>query len=137
MSRRDLALWQCNKTPHAQDYLLAIPADGLGQKIGPRQFCSMLRYRHGVPLFVVNSSCLCYNRDMNVFSDHALHCASEVGLKFRHDLVRDTFAHICYRASVPFRVEAALSFFLMMVVMLNRLTSWFIIRKKVAICVLM
>lgn len=35
MSRRDLALWKCNKTIHAHDYILAIPADGLGQKIGP------------------------------------------------------------------------------------------------------
>ncbi|XP_026383846.1 uncharacterized protein LOC113279369 [Papaver somniferum] len=110
MSRRDLTLWQCNKTIHAQDFLLAIPADGLGQKIGPHQFSDVLSYRLGIPLSAANSSCICCNRDMDVYGDHALHCASEVGIKFRHDLVRDTFADICYRASVPYKVEASLGF---------------------------
>lgn len=55
MSRRDSVLWQCNKTKHAQDYLLAIPIDGLGQKLGPRQFCAVLSYRLGIPLFAENS----------------------------------------------------------------------------------
>lgn len=58
MSRRDSVLWQCNKTKHAQDYLLAIPAYGLGQKMGPRQFCVVLCYRLGIPLFAENSVCL-------------------------------------------------------------------------------
>ncbi|XP_026399036.1 uncharacterized protein LOC113294877 [Papaver somniferum] len=93
-----------------QDYLLAIPADGLGQKIGPRQFSAVLSYRLGIPLFNANSSCMCCNRDMDVYGDHALHCASEVGIKFRHDIVRDTFGDISYRASVPYKIEANLGF---------------------------
>lgn len=105
MSRRD-----CNKTIHAQDYLLAIPADGLGRKIGPCQFSDVLSYKLGIPLFTANNSCICCNRDMDVYGDHALHCASEVGIKSRHDIVRDTFGDICYRASVPYKIEATLGF---------------------------
>lgn len=47
---------------------------------------------------------------MDVYGDHALHCASEVGIKFRHDIVRDNFGGICYRASVPYKIEANLGF---------------------------
>lgn len=43
-----------------------------------------------------------------MFGDHALHCAIDVGLKFRHDLVRDTSADACFRAGVPARKEVAL-----------------------------
>lgn len=47
---------------------------------------------------------------MDVYGDYALHCAKEVGIKFRHDLARDTFADICYRAGVHTKVEASLGF---------------------------
>lgn len=124
MSRRDLALWQCNKTPHAYNYLLDIPADGLGKKIGPRQFSAVLGYRLGISLFVVNSFCLCCNSGMDVYGDHALHCACEVDYKFRHDLVRD----IPLRIFVTMRMyllelKLIWGFFLMMAVMLSRLLS--------------
>lgn len=45
---------------------------------------------------------------MNVFGDYAVHCASEVGVKFLHDFVRDVLMDICYKGGVPARKEAPL-----------------------------
>lgn len=42
MSECDTILWKCNKKPHAQDYLKAIPIQGLNQALGSRQFRSVL-----------------------------------------------------------------------------------------------
>lgn len=109
MTARDSMLWKSNKLKHAQDYLLPIPIYGLNQTLVPRQFRSVLNYRLGIPLFRENSRCSVCKRDMDIFGDHALHfCASEVGMKFRHDLVRDVLVDICFRASVSARKEVVL-----------------------------
>ncbi|XP_026417118.1 uncharacterized protein LOC113312589 [Papaver somniferum] len=106
MSTRDCMLWQSNILKHAQDYLLAIPISGLNQTLGPTQFRCILSYRLGIPLFPKDSRCTSCNREMDIYGDHALHCASEVGNKFRHDLVRDIFVDICFRAGISARKEA-------------------------------
>ncbi|XP_026403713.1 uncharacterized protein LOC113299002 [Papaver somniferum] len=38
LTDRDLTLWHCNRTPHAMDFLKAIPIHGINQAIAPRQF---------------------------------------------------------------------------------------------------
>ncbi|XP_026456136.1 uncharacterized protein LOC113357083 [Papaver somniferum] len=108
LSARDSILWQCNQVKHAQDYLLANPISGLNQCLGPRQFRAVLCYRLGIPLFVENSSCSSCNKPMDIYGDHALHCAKDVGVKFRHDFVCDIVADICYKASVLARKEVSL-----------------------------
>lgn len=110
LSERDSVLWQCNQKKHAWDFLLAIPSMGLNQVIGARQFSAVLRYRLGIPLFKADGACPFCKTDMNVFGDHALHCANEVGLMFIHDLVREIIADICFRADVPARKEVDLGF---------------------------
>ncbi|XP_026414566.1 uncharacterized protein LOC113310188 [Papaver somniferum] len=110
MSVRDNVLWQCNQMKHAQDYLLAIPISGLNQTLGPRKFRSVLCYRLGIPIFAEESRCTSCKREMDIYGDHALHCASEVGIKFRHNLVRDVFVDICFRVGVVDRKEASLGF---------------------------
>lgn len=45
---------------------------------------------------------------MDVFGEHAVHYASEVGGKCRHDLVRDVLMDICYKASVAARKEVSM-----------------------------
>lgn len=110
LTARDSMLWQSNSLKHAQDYLLAVPISGLNQTLSPRQFRCILSYRLGIPLFAEGSRCTSCNREMDIYGDHALHCASEVGLKFRHDLVRDVFVDICFRAEVSARKEASLGF---------------------------
>lgn len=97
LSTRDATLWQCNKADHAMDFIKAIPVQGLNQAVGPRQFRAVLSYRLGISLFVEGSLCSCCNRSMDIYGDHALHCASEIGIKFRHDMVHDMAA----RKEVP------------------------------------
>ncbi|XP_026399742.1 uncharacterized protein LOC113295625 [Papaver somniferum] len=99
---------QCNQIKHAQDYLLVVPISGLDQCIGPRQFRAVVCYRLGIPLFVEGVLCSCCNKSMDIFGDHALHCAKDVRIKFRHDVVRDAVFDVCYRACVPARKEAPL-----------------------------
>ena len=50
------------------------------------------------------------HRQDGYIGDHALHCSSEVGVKFRHNLVRDIFVDICCKAGVFVRKEAPLGF---------------------------
>lgn len=45
---------------------------------------------------------------MDAFGNHAIHCASEVGLIFRHDMAKDVLADICYKAGVVARKEVSL-----------------------------
>lgn len=103
-------LWQHNREKHAMDFLKVIPIAGLNQVVISRQFSVVLQYRLGVPFFEAKSSCSIYAKHMDIYSDHAIHCASEVGPKFRHDMVRDVVADICYKAGVAARKEVSLGF---------------------------
>ncbi|CAH9065162.1 unnamed protein product [Cuscuta europaea] len=96
MSCRDLAIWRSNKVKHAMDLLLAIPAEGLGQTISPRQFTVILAYRLDIPLFQDGATCSCCLGSMDTWGDHALRCSSLIGPNFRHNLVRDTVVDICF-----------------------------------------
>lgn len=97
-STLEVTVWKCNRSDHAMDFLKAIPIPGLNQEVGSRQFSSVLQYRLAIPLFEEGNKCTCCRKLMDIFGDHAIHCASEVGLKFRHDLVKDILADMCYRA---------------------------------------
>ncbi|XP_026378263.1 uncharacterized protein LOC113272672 [Papaver somniferum] len=91
------------------DLLKAIPIAGLNQAVGARQFSVVLQYRLGIPLFEAGSSCSICARPW-IYGDHAIHCVREVGPKFRHDMVRDAFADMCYKAGVAARKEVSLGF---------------------------
>ncbi|XP_026453755.1 uncharacterized protein LOC113355179 [Papaver somniferum] len=110
MSARDLALWKCNKSDHAQDFVKAIPVEGLNQQVGPQQFGGVLRYRLGIPLFTQGSQCAFFNRYMDFYGDHALALCSEGRTQILHDLVCDTITDMCFRAGDPTRKEVDLSF---------------------------
>lgn len=87
---------------------MAIPIEGLNQCMGRRQFRFVLCYRLGIPLFVENSPCPCFGSLMDAFGDHAVHCTNDVGLKFRHNLVRDGLADIFFKSGVVVRKEVSL-----------------------------
>ncbi|XP_026403738.1 uncharacterized protein LOC113299027 [Papaver somniferum] len=110
LNEREVILWQHNREKHAMDFLKAIPIAGLNQTVGTRQFSVVLQYRLGIPFFESESSCSVCRRPMDQYGDHAIHCASEVGIKFRHDMVRDGFADICYKGGVSARKEVSLGF---------------------------
>jgi hypothetical protein len=113
LSPRQLAILSSVRAPHAQDFLFTIPIDGLGQRTNPRQFRSVLCYRLTVPMFSEGSpcpSCNVHRMDQWGGGGHAVHCSSEVGVKFRHNLVRDILVDICSKAGIMVRKEAPMGF---------------------------
>ncbi|PWA52677.1 hypothetical protein CTI12_AA452880 [Artemisia annua] len=82
LSPRQVAILSSIRAPHAQDFLFTIRIDGLGQKMNPRQFRSVLCYRLTVPMFPEDFLCpSCNVHRMDQWGDHAVHCSSEVGVK--------------------------------------------------------
>nr|GFA84762.1 pentatricopeptide repeat (PPR) superfamily protein [Tanacetum cinerariifolium] len=58
-----------------------------------------------------SEGCLCPScnaHEMDQRGDHAVHCCSEVGVKFRHNLVRDILVDIC--SGIMGRKEAPMGF---------------------------
>ncbi|GJS09323.1 hypothetical protein Tco_0366119 [Tanacetum coccineum] len=62
----------------------------------------MLCYRLGVPLFYVSkprSACSkVFTRD--IYGDHDVSCDGVIGIKHRHNVVRDTLVDICLRSGI-------------------------------------
>nr|GEX77983.1 hypothetical protein [Tanacetum cinerariifolium] len=97
--------------PHAQDFLFTIIIDGLGQRTNHHQFRSVLCYRLAVPKFSEGSLCSsCNEHWMDQRGDHAVHCSSEVGVKFRPNLVRDILIDICSKVGIMVCKEAPMGF---------------------------
>ncbi|XP_052627549.1 uncharacterized protein LOC128134140 [Lactuca sativa] len=57
MTARQKAVFQCLRAPHAQDFLLAIPIDGLGQHMSPVEYRIILKYRLMIPIFPADEIC--------------------------------------------------------------------------------
>ncbi|GJZ11539.1 hypothetical protein Tco_0546298, partial [Tanacetum coccineum] len=70
LSSRQMALWQSQMEDHASDWLRAVPISGLGF----------------------------YMRD--IYGDHVVSCAGIIGIKHRHNVVRDTLVDICFRSGI-------------------------------------
>ncbi|GKA35231.1 hypothetical protein Tco_0721722 [Tanacetum coccineum] len=47
---------------------------------------------------------------LHQWGDHVVHCFSEVGMQFRHDLVRDILVDICSKVGIMVRKEAPMGF---------------------------
>ncbi|KAL6497080.1 hypothetical protein OROGR_029009 [Orobanche gracilis] len=67
-----------------------------------RTYKCVLGYRLGVALFPVSKSCSTCSRsfDGDLFGDHAVLCVGMVGIKHRHNLVRDTILDVCFRSGI-------------------------------------
>ncbi|GJS51149.1 hypothetical protein Tco_0624511 [Tanacetum coccineum] len=77
MSVRQKAVFECLRAPHAQDFLLAIPIDGLGQHMLPVEYPTILKYRLMIPLFPVDEIFpICRKACLDSFGEHAVHCKS-------------------------------------------------------------
>ncbi|GJW38137.1 hypothetical protein Tco_0063982 [Tanacetum coccineum] len=101
----------CLRAPHAQDFLLAIPIDGLGQHMSPVEYRTILKYRLMIPLFPVDAICpVCRKACLNSFGEHAVHCKELMGFKYRHDMVRDVLFDICRRVGISAKKEAPVNF---------------------------
>ncbi|GKB28652.1 hypothetical protein Tco_0868053 [Tanacetum coccineum] len=97
-----MALWQSQKEDHTSNWLRAVPISGLGQIMNGRTYRCVLCYRLGVLLFSVTKPCSACSRVFmgDIYRDHAVSCAGIVGIKHRHNLVRDTLVDICYRSGI-------------------------------------
>ncbi|KAK2378329.1 hypothetical protein QL285_078892 [Trifolium repens] len=110
MTNMQKAVFGCLKAAHAQDFLLAIPIDGLGQHMSPLEYRTILRYRLMILLFPKDEVCpICRKACLDTFGEHAVHCRELPGFKYRHDLVRDVFFDIFRRAGIYVKKEAPMN----------------------------
>ncbi|GJU97540.1 hypothetical protein Tco_1326811 [Tanacetum coccineum] len=113
MTMRQKAVFECLRTPHAQDFLLAIPIDGLGQHMSPPlvEYRTILKYRLMIPLFQDDAICpVCRKTCLDSFGEHAVHCKELPGFKYRHDMVRDVLFYICRHAGISAKKDALVNF---------------------------
>ncbi|GJU54265.1 hypothetical protein Tco_1227979 [Tanacetum coccineum] len=102
LSRRQMALWQSQREEHTSDWLRVVPISGLGQTMNGKTYRCVLCYRLGVPLFSVSKPCPACSKVStgDVYGDHAVSCAGVIGIKHRHNAVRDTLVDICFRSGI-------------------------------------
>ncbi|GJU07939.1 hypothetical protein Tco_1124369 [Tanacetum coccineum] len=73
-----VALWNSQREDHTSNWLRVIPISGLGQTMNA---CSR----------VING---------DIYGNHVVSCAGIVGIKHRHNVVRDNLVDICYRSGI-------------------------------------
>ncbi|GJV11149.1 hypothetical protein Tco_1352690 [Tanacetum coccineum] len=78
LSPRQMALWKSQLEDHASDWLRVVPISGL---------------RH-----TVNACSKVFVGD--IYGDHVVSCAGIIGIKHRHNVLRDTLVDICYRSRI-------------------------------------
>ncbi|GJY35887.1 hypothetical protein Tco_0421265 [Tanacetum coccineum] len=111
MTMRQKAVFECLRAPHAQDFLLAIPIDGLDQHMSPVEYRTILKYHLMIPLFPVDAIChVCRKACLDSFGEHAVHCKELPCFKYRHDMVRGVLFYICRRAGISAKKETPLNF---------------------------
>lgn len=104
-------MFECLKGAHAQDFLSALPIDGLGQHMSAIEYRAVLKYRLMIPMFPVDEPCpICKKACLDKFGEHALHCKELPGFKYRHDLVRDVLWDVLRRAGISAKKEAPVNF---------------------------
>ncbi|GKB89334.1 hypothetical protein Tco_0961606 [Tanacetum coccineum] len=88
MTVRQKAVFECLRAPHAQDFLLAILIDGLGQHMSPVEYRTILKYRLMILLFSVDAIChVCRMLCLDSFGEHAVHCKELPGFNSRGFIV--------------------------------------------------
>ncbi|GJY70964.1 hypothetical protein Tco_0474667 [Tanacetum coccineum] len=92
---------------HTSDWLRTFPISGLGQNLNGKTYRCVLCYRLGIPLFSVLKPCLACSRVFagDIYGDHFVLSAGIIGIKHRHNIVRDTLVDICYRSGISIGKE--------------------------------
>ncbi|GAU39704.1 hypothetical protein TSUD_274980 [Trifolium subterraneum] len=108
---RQKTVFGCLQAAYAQDFLLAIPIDGLGQHMSPVEYRTILKYRLMIPLFLADELCpVCRKACLDRFGEHAVHCRELPNFKYRHDFVRDVLFDVFKRAGISVKKEAPVNF---------------------------
>nr|GEU98921.1 ABC transporter A family member 9-like [Tanacetum cinerariifolium] len=99
---RQMALWKSQRDDHTSDWLRAVSISRLGQTMNDKTYRCVLCYRLGILLFSVSkpfSACSrVFARD--TYGDHVVSCAGIIGIKHRHNVVRDTLFDICFQSGI-------------------------------------
>ncbi|GKA54974.1 hypothetical protein Tco_0753923 [Tanacetum coccineum] len=98
----EMALWQSQREEHTSDWLHVVPISGLGQTMNGKTYRYVMCYRLGVPLFYVSKPSSACSKVFtgDVYGDHAMSYAGVIGIKHRHNTVRDTLIDICSRSGI-------------------------------------
>jgi len=111
MTTKQKVIFGCLQAGHAQDFLLAILIDGLGQHMSLVEYRTILRYRLMIPLFSIDVVCpVCRKACLDTFGEYVVHCKELPGFKYKHDFVRDVLFDIFRRAGVSVKKEASVNF---------------------------
>ncbi|GJV46420.1 reverse transcriptase domain-containing protein [Tanacetum coccineum] len=102
LSPRQIALWTSQREDHTSDWLRTVPISGLGQAMNGKTYRCILCYRLGITIFYGSKPCSACLRVFarDIYGDHVVSCAGIVGIKNRHNVVRDTLVDICYRSGI-------------------------------------
>ncbi|GKA11986.1 putative reverse transcriptase domain-containing protein [Tanacetum coccineum] len=99
LSPRQMALWISQREDHTFDWLRTVHISRLGQTMNGKTYRCVLCYRLGILLFSVSKPCSrVFARD--IYGDHVVSCVGVIGIKHRHNVVRDTLVDICYRSGI-------------------------------------
>ncbi|GKA19539.1 hypothetical protein Tco_0699454 [Tanacetum coccineum] len=102
LSPRQMALWTSQREDHTSDWLRTVPISGLGQTMNCKTYRCVLYYWLGISLFFVSKPCSACSRVFvgDIYGDHAVSCAGIIGIKHRHNAVRDTLVDTCYCSGI-------------------------------------
>ncbi|GKA91141.1 hypothetical protein Tco_0813011 [Tanacetum coccineum] len=97
LSPRQMALWLSQREEHTSDWLRVVPISGLTDyEREDVPFCSVLPFRCS-PIFCLKTL---FSFAGHIYGDHAVSCAGIIGIKHRHNMVRDTLVDICFRSGI-------------------------------------
>ena len=100
------AVLRCLQAAQAQDFLLAILVDGLGQHMSLVEYHTILIYRLMVSIFPIDGVCLVPRKAcMHTFGEHAIHCKELNGFKYIHDFVMDVLFYIFRQVGISSKKE--------------------------------
>nr|GEU97078.1 putative reverse transcriptase domain-containing protein [Tanacetum cinerariifolium] len=79
-----------------------VPNSRLGQIMNDKTYHCVLCYRLSIPLSSILKPCSTCSRVFagDIYGDHDVMCAGIIGIKHRHNVVRDTFVDICYHFGI-------------------------------------
>nr|GEY79748.1 hypothetical protein [Tanacetum cinerariifolium] len=95
-----MALWTSQREDHTSEWLRTILISGLGQTMNGKTYRCVLCYRLGILLFFGSKPCSRVFAG-DIYGDHVVSYAGIIGIKHRHNFVRDTLVDICYRSGIP------------------------------------
>ncbi|GJV65666.1 putative reverse transcriptase domain-containing protein [Tanacetum coccineum] len=102
LSSTQMALWQSQMEDHTSYWLKVVLISGLGQTMNDKTYCCVLCYLLCVPLFFVSKPCPACSKVFtgDIYGDHDVSCAGIIGIKHRHNVVRETLVDICFRLGI-------------------------------------